>query len=126
MGDSSSELKPLNSVTRELNSVRETNRRLLLELAEKEEINEQLQRMLRQSQETTQQLRVGLSRAITTISDFEEFERETKQYCAKMKQVIQEKVNSMDNDQEAYFTAKKDSMHIGFRAVKVLKWIALI
>ena len=102
MGDSNSELKPSNGVTRELNSVRETNRRLLLELAEKEEINEQLQRMLRQSQETTHQLRVGLSRAITTISDFEEFERETKQYCAKMKQVIQEKVNSMDDDQQDY------------------------
>ena len=105
MGDSNSELKPSNGVTRELNSVRETNRRLLLEPAEKEEINEQLQRMLRQSQETTHQLRVGLSRAITTISDFEEFERETKQYCAKMKQVIQEKVNSMDDDQEDYCTA---------------------
>ena len=102
MGDSNSELKPSNGVTRELNSVRETNRRLLLELAEKEEINEQLQRMLRQSQEATHQLRVGLSRAITTISDFEEFERETKQYCAKMKQVIQEKVNSMDDDQQDY------------------------
>ena len=112
MGDSNSELKPSNGVTRELNSVRETNRRLLLELAEKEEINEQLQRMLRQSQETTQQLRVGLSRAITTISDFEEFERETKQYCAKMKQVIQEKVNSMDDDQEDYCTAKKDCINI--------------
>ena len=93
------------SVTRELESLRETNRRLLLELADKEEINEQLQRLLRQSQETTQHLRVGLSRAITTISDFEEFERETKQYIARMKQVIQEKVNSMDDNNEDYTSA---------------------
>ena len=61
MDDSSnSELKPSSSVTRELESLRETNRRLLLELADKEEINEQLQRLLRHSQETTQHLRIGL------------------------------------------------------------------
>ena len=86
------------SETAELVRLQEVNRKLLLKLEEQEHVNDHLWQLLEQSRETTQSLRVGLSRAVTTIADFEEHQQETNKCCAQLKTALEEKMVTTDHN----------------------------
>ena len=85
----------------DLDKERETNKKLLLQLEHYKHEGERLANLLNMSRAENKNLQKQLNHAVTEMEVYDKFHKETKQYVAHMKVIIQENLVGDHDDTKA-------------------------